>query len=119
MDNSTHEYIPRQAQGVEMINLCGKCGDLARDLDKHLGFHQYMLPGPLDTFILRNKGNLSLGVATGFNPLKDAKWIAPELYALPGLQDELVVPGGHRVRVLSMWQLNGEGVWKPAPHSTS
>lgn len=68
------------------------------DLDEHLGFHQYMLPGPLGAFILLNKGSLSLGVAAGFNPLKDAKWIPPELYDqnlqseryIPGLEDELI-----------------------------
>ena len=81
-----------------MTNLCGKCGSLAMDLDEHLGFHLYMLPGPLGAFILLNKGSLSLGVAAGFDPLRDAKWIPPELYDqnlqseryIPGLKDELI-----------------------------
>lgn len=78
-----------------MSYVCGKCGtsvDEAREaIEAHEGLHLYTPPGMFSSFILVSKARPSLGVSTGFNPLRTAKYFPIELYDpdLAGVRDEM------------------------------
>lgn len=114
--NAAEDPVLENGQTQRKPNLCGKCGSLVMDLDEHLGFHQYMLPGPLGAFILQNETSLSLGVAAGFNPLQDAKWMPPELYE-NSLQSERYIPGlkEELVQVTALQNGKSNGGYYPLP----